>query len=89
MPARNSFFAFFFEVAVPVMRRIARTDRSRSMSGGIGQERADAAELVRADQQAKATITVAGNALDAGDCRELLCMLGLDEHPDRAMRLHV
>jgi len=83
------FFAFFFEVAVAVMRRIARTDRSRTMSGGIGQERADAAEIVRADQQAKASITVAGNALDAGDCRELLCMLGLDEQPARAMRVPV
>ncbi|HEY0500748.1 MAG TPA: hypothetical protein VGD48_33725 [Kutzneria sp.] len=71
------------------MRRIARTDRSRSMSGGIGQQRADAAEVVRVDQQARATITVAGNALDAGDCRELLCMLGLDDHPTRAVRLHV
>lgn len=88
MPARGLSFAFFFEVAVPVMRRIARTDRSRSMAGGIGQERADAAEVVRADQQARASITVAGNALDVGDCRELLCMLGLDE-PPRAVRVHV
>ncbi|MFC0547851.1 hypothetical protein [Kutzneria chonburiensis] len=71
------------------MRRITRTDRSRTVAGGIGQERADAAEAVLADQQARATITVAGNALDVGDCRELLCMLGLDEQPSRAVRVSV
>ena len=71
------------------MRRITRTDRSRSVAGGIGQERADAAAVVLADQQARATITVAGNALDVGDCRELLRMLGLDEQPSRATHLPV
>jgi len=71
------------------MRRVTRTDRSRSMAGGIGQERVDAAEAVLADQQARATITVAGNALDVGDCRELLRMLGLDEQPSRAARIPV
>jgi hypothetical protein len=90
MPARTLPSAFFFfDIAVPLMRRIARTDRSRSMAGGIGQERAAAADEARADQQVRATITVAGNALDAGDCRELLCMLGLDEQPHRALRLRV
>jgi hypothetical protein len=58
------------------------------MTGEIGRERADAAEAALADQQARATITVAGNALDVGDCRELLCMLGLAEMPTRPVRLH-
>jgi hypothetical protein len=89
MPARTSFLPFLVDVAALVMRRVTRTDRSRSMAGGIGQERADAAEVVRAHQQSRATITVAGNALDAGDCRELLRMLGLDEQPIRATHLPV
>ena len=75
------------------MRRIARQDRSRTMSGGFGLERAAAAEEVRADQQARASLTVAGNALDVTDCRELLCMLGLDgpvqDAPSSAASLRV
>jgi hypothetical protein len=67
------------------MRRVARPDRSRSIAGGFGQDRIDAADQLRADQQAQASLTVAGHALDAGDCWELLCMLGLREPaPDTA-----
>ncbi|MBB5890989.1 hypothetical protein [Kutzneria kofuensis] len=69
------------------MRRVVRTDRSRTIAGGIGQERVAAAHEVLVNQQARATITVAGNALDVGDCRELLRMLGLDSLPPRAPRL--
>lgn len=34
------------------------------------------------DQIRAARIAVAGRAIDADDCRELLAMLGLTPHPD-------
>jgi len=59
------------------MRRVGRRDAASSMAGAYGLERAAAADRCRAIEQARASITVAGHALDVGDCRELLSMLGL------------
>lgn len=71
------------------MRRVGRRDSSSSIANAFGLERAAAADRSRAVQNAQATRTVAGHALDVGDCRELLAMLGLnaaeaDPHPFRA-----
>ena len=59
------------------MRRAGRRDPSSTVAGALGQERLDAAARIRAVEQAQASRTVAGHALDVGDCRELLSMLGL------------
>jgi hypothetical protein len=70
------------------MRRLARRDGSLTIPGGIGQNRIDTEDRVRAVQQAMAARTVAGNALDVRDCRELLCMLGLSEPTSKTAPAH-
>jgi hypothetical protein len=60
------------------VKRVGRRDAAASIAGAYGLERAAAADRTRAVAQARASITVAGHALDVGDCRELLSMLGLD-----------
>jgi hypothetical protein len=75
-----------------LVRRLARRDMASTIAGAFGQERAAAADRSRAIQQARASVTVAGHALDVTDCRELLSMLGLtaeeaDAVPVRDRRL--
>jgi hypothetical protein len=65
------------------MKRIGRRDAAATMSGAYGLERAAAAERTRVVEQSRACVTVAGHALDVGDCRELLRMLGLTVEPTR------
>lgn len=48
--------------------------------------RIEAEERLHAEQQRSAVRVVAAGALDAGDCRELLAMLGLDRDVAAAAR---
>jgi hypothetical protein len=59
------------------MKRVARHAGAAGVGGHRSEEWAAAAERVRVVEHARASRTVAGHALDVGDCRELLAMLGL------------
>jgi hypothetical protein len=54
------------------------SNRPRHEEGRFREARA-AATSIETGRRALAARTVAGNAVDAQDCRELLCMLGLHD----------